>query len=122
MSHDPTAQTLLSLELCCRSLAQRILLIRELRSLQHGVPAAGSFLSPAGQREIGRHLRELPELEQRFWEACDEHSRLRRSGASLLLPDGSVGRETRPSLRDLVTAGLEGPTGAVSRPPADAET
>lgn len=106
MSHDPTDQTLLALELCCRSLAQRILLIRELRKLQLPVPdldaPPGDTISSTCLQEIQRHLLELPDLEYRFYAACDEHSRLRRAAASATQTPSVRQDVPHTSLRELI--------------------
>ena len=105
MLHDPAAQTLLALELCCRSLAQRILLIRELQAyaplIGSADPEAGA---PVWNQEIQRHLHELPELEGRFRAACTEHRRLQLSlDAPLALP-GHTPPGGGGALQDLISA------------------
>ena len=108
MSHDPTAQTLLALELCCRSLAQRILLIRELQKLQFPVPdlgaPPGNPLSSTCLQEIQRHLSELPDLEHRFYEACEEHTRCRAAASATHAPNGVRPNVPHTSLQELISS------------------
>lgn len=106
MLHDPLAQTLLALELCCRSLAQRILLIRELQAyaplIGSGDPEDGA---PVWNQEIRRHLHELPELEARFRAACAEHRLLGLSlGSPLAMPGQTPLGGTYAALQDLISA------------------
>ena len=105
MLHDPAAQTLLALELCCRSLAQRILLIRELQAYASLIgsddPEDGA---PVWNQEIRRHLHELPELEGRFRAACAEHRLLGLSLGSPAMPGHTPLGGTSAALQDLISA------------------
>lgn len=106
MLHDPAAQTLLALELCCRSLAQRILLIRELQAY---APLIGGGNpeddAPVWNQEIRRHLHELPELEARFRAACTEHRLLQLSLDSPLTMSGYAPLGgTSATLQNLISA------------------
>lgn len=104
MSHSYTDQMILELELCCRSLGQRILLTRELQNIRHLSPALGGNqeddLPPVWVQAVQRHLGELPELEQRFYKACDEHHRLQLAATS---PE--QGEDPKLSLRKLIPPG-----------------
>ena len=104
MSHDPIPQTLPTLELWCRSLAQRILLIRELKLFPSLASVVGTDLeddeAPSWYVEIQRHLRELPKLEERFQKACDEYRQLWLSLPSPLSKLNQ--RDTVSALQDLI--------------------
>lgn len=114
MSHSPDPQTLLALELCCRSLAQRILLIRELQALvlpidvstiRHEHEPLDQSALPIYLPEIQRHIRELSELEERFHAACDEHARLHHV-LTFPLPSPNQQGTSQRTLRELITAEL----------------
>lgn len=111
MLHDSAAQTLLALELCCRSLAQRILLVRELQAYAPPLGAGPEDpAAPLWDQEIRRHLRELPDLENRFRQACAEYQTLR--AAPLGQTASRVPENVRSALQDLIcTGGQAGPAG-----------
>ncbi len=104
MLHDPIPHTLPALELWCRSLAQRILLIRELElfpsmaNVTDAVPENDE--APGWYMEIQRHLRDLPKLEERFQKACDEYRQLWLSLPSPLSKSNQ--RDIVSALQDLI--------------------
>lgn len=121
MAEHVDPHLLAPLELCCRSLAQRILLARELQrlwpdALDPGDTAVGGWEEQHGEepvpartqgwQEIWRHIAELPELEGRFDEACAALQQ--GQGAAVLagkLGAGSAEAGLPEQLRELLSTG-----------------